>query len=161
MATSKPVGSSTVYDPYSTIQLQNDGQGYDGTTNDKQGILMDGRVVSSEESSGKGSKTFYELEQPRPQEPMPVDHGPGKWYLVMWSLRYFLTVVLVGFALCLPVIILRNDRSPNPDDPSVEDAQYRNLIFYLFLWLTVSWLGACVADMFILAFPYIFGFVAG
>lgn len=161
METSKPVASSTVYDPYSTSQLQDDNQGHDGITNEKRGSLTNVGVVSSEQSSAKGSRTFSELEQPRPQEPMPIDHGPGKWHLVMWSLRYFLTVVLVGLALCLPAIILRNDRSPDLDDPSVEDTQYRNLIFYLFLWLTVSWLGACVADMFILAFPYIFRFVAG
>ena len=160
MDTTKPVASSTVYDPYTTIQMQGDSQGY-GTTNGKQGYLADGGVVPSEGSSGKGSKTFYELEQPRPQDPMPVDQGPAKWHLIVWSIRYFLTVVLVAFALCLPAIVLRNDRDPDPEDPSLEDAQYRNLIFYLFIWLTVSWLGACVADMFILAFPYIFRSVAG
>lgn len=161
METSKLVGSSAVCNPYTTIQLQDDNQDYNGAANDKQGFLADRGVVSSEESSGKGSKTSYELEQPRPQEPMPIDHGPGKWRHIIWALRYFLTVVLVGFVLCLPAIILRDDRSLNPQDPSVEDVQYRNLIFYLFLWLTVSWLGACGADMVILAFPYLFRFVAG
>ena len=161
MADSKPLNSSTVYDPYTTIQLQNDNQGYGGSATDKQGSVAAGGAVSGDEGSGKESKTAFELEQPRSQEPMQISNSPGKWSNIMWIIRYFLTVVLVGFALCLPVIILRDDRVPDEDNPSVLDAQYRNLIFYLFLWLAISWAGACLADMLILAFPYIFRFVAG
>lgn len=121
----------------------------------------------SEDGTGKGSKSshqFYELETPRPQSPMPVKVPNKRWARFAWTVKYFLTIILVAIALAVPIIIFQTYQTNQLMDDtqdSQSDQEYKQLVFYLFCWLLITWLSACVSDMFILLFPYIFRFVAG
>ncbi len=132
--------------------------------NDKQGFVAGGGAVPSEDSSTNQAKSqFYDLEVPRPHSAIPAGHqNHASLRLIFWGIKYGLTVLVIAAALAAPVIIFRNDRNLDPnDDPDVIAAkQYRNLLFYLFSWLLITWLGSCITDVFILAFPYIFRAVA-
>lgn len=78
-----------------------------------------------------------------------------------WVVKYYLTVVLVATALAILIIVFQAQLIDNDTVESATDKQYRQVVFYLFLWLLIIWLSACVLDMSILAFPYIFRFVVG
>jgi hypothetical protein len=78
---------------------------------------------------------------------------------VFWALRYIAVILVVGVPLAIPIIIFRDNQQLD-DDESIEQRQYRQLVFYLFSWLLTCWLGFWVSDAFALALPYIFRFVA-
>jgi hypothetical protein len=132
---------------------------------DKQGFITTGGPVPAEDSSGKGSKSsrqFYDLETPRPQSAMPAKSHSKRWATAAWAVKYFGIVILVAAALAIPIIVFRQSQLNEQDTPESEaDKQYRQLVFYLFSWFLITWLSACISDMFILLFPYIFRFVAG
>jgi len=168
MAESRPVDPSTAFDPFLISEHQGGGglsRSYADAMNDKQGFVVVGGAVPVENSSGKASKSsqqFHELEIPRPHSAMPVKAPSRKWAMFAWAVKYYLTIILVATVLAIPIIVFR--QAQLTDDDTVEsaaDKQYRQLVFYLFLWLLITWLSACVSDMLILAFPYIFRFVAG
>ena len=168
MAESKPIDSSTTYDPFLISEHQDGGglaRSHTDAINDKQGFVAVGRAVPTEDSSGKESKSshqFHELEIPRPQSAMPVKSQSGRRVTIYWMVKYYLTVILVATALAIAVIVFRTAQLTDDDTlESAYDKQYRQLVFYLFCWLLITWLSACVSDMFILLFPYIFRFVAG
>jgi hypothetical protein len=167
MAESRLTDSSTTYDPFLISERQDGGlaRSYTDTVNDKQGFVAVGGPVPAGDSSGKGSKSshqFHELEIPRPQSVMPIKSQSKRWSTITWAVKYYLTVILVATALAIPVIVFRTAQLTDDDTlESAEDKQYRQLVFYLFCWFLVTWLSACVTDMFILLFPYIFRFVAG
>lgn len=168
MAESRLTDSSTTYDPFLISERQDGGglaRSYTDTVNDKQGFVAVGGPVPAGDSSGKGSKSshqFHELEIPRPQSVMPIKSQSKRWSTITWAVKYYLTVILVAMALAIPVIVFRTAQLTDDDTlESAEDKQYRQLVFYLFCWFLVTWLSACVTDMFILLFPYIFRFVAG
>lgn len=77
----------------------------------------------------------------------------------LWGARFILVIVVVGLPLAGPIIAFRNDQDLE-DDESVERRQYRQLVFYLFSWLLISWLGAWISYALALAFPYLFRFIA-
>ncbi|KAI5459649.1 Mechanosensitive ion channel-domain-containing protein [Mariannaea sp. PMI_226] len=79
-----------------------------------------------------------------------------------WALSYITGVVLVGVALLIPVILFQKDSNleGEEDDLTVEQRQYKNLVYYLFLWLFISWLALVFSDIFALFLPYLFRFIA-
>jgi hypothetical protein len=161
MAESRPLQPSTEYDPYNTIQLpdpQHLSNGYDNPTNEKKSF----QVMNGEGSSGKDSRNIFDLETPPSQEAVPSKARSSRWHHVTRALRYGFTVVLVGAALAIPIIIFHNDKDLDGESPETQaERKYRNLLYYIFAWLLCSWLGACAADMLWLAFPYVFRLVAG
>ncbi|KAH8902101.1 hypothetical protein BR93DRAFT_887864 [Coniochaeta sp. PMI_546] len=78
---------------------------------------------------------------------------------VLWAVRYAAVILVVGVPLAIPVIVFRNDQILD-DDETIEQRQYRQLVFYLFAWLLTCWLGFWASDALGLALPYIFRFVA-
>jgi hypothetical protein len=168
MAESRPADSLTACDPFLISEHQEGGglsRSYTDTMNEKPGFVTVGRGVPAEDSSGKGSKSshqFHELEIPRPQSAMPVKSQSRKWAMFAWAIKYFLTAILVATVLAIPIIVFRQAQLTDDDTlESAADKQYRQLVFYLFCWFLITWLSACVSDMFILLFPYIFRFAAG
>jgi hypothetical protein len=168
MAESRPTDSSTTYDPFLISEHQDGGglaRSYTDAMNDKQGFVAVGGPLPKEDSSGKGSKSshpFHELEIPRPQSVMPIKAQSRRWATIYWAVKYYLTVILVATALAIPIIVFRTAQLTDDDTlESAYDKEYRQLVFYLFCWLLITWLSACVSDMFILLFPYIFRLVAG
>jgi hypothetical protein len=168
MAESKPIDSSTAYDPFLISEHQEGGglaRSHTDAMNGKQGFVAVGGPVLTEDNSGKGSKSshqFHELEIPRPQSAMPIKSQSRRWATIAWAVKYYLTVILVATALAIPIIVFRTAQLTDDDTlESAQEKQYRQLVFYLFCWFLITWLSACVSDMFILLFPYIFRFVAG
>lgn len=78
---------------------------------------------------------------------------------VLWAVRYAAVILVVGVPLAIPVIVFRNDQILD-DDETIEQRQYRQLVFYLFAWLLTCWLGFWASNALGLALPYIFRFVA-
>jgi hypothetical protein len=82
--------------------------------------------------------------------------------LVFWGIRYSLIVATVSVGLAVPIIVTNNvwnndfDNSPN----LIQTYQSRIVIWYLFLWLLITWGGGVVFDVLIMAFPYTFRFVS-
>lgn len=75
--------------------------------------------------------------------------------LVLWAVKYGVTIILVYLILAIPLIIFRNDHVLDSKE-SIATRKYQNLVFYLVAWLEVTWCAGCLVDIFILAFPYIF-----
>lgn len=93
---------------------------------------------------------------------MPPTSAQKRWQLIAWGMRYALIVITVGVALAIPMIITSRDRfiELEASDAEVHARQYANLVFYIFAWLEITWLSGCATDMFIMAMPYLFRFVA-
>ncbi|KAH8893311.1 hypothetical protein GQ53DRAFT_684923 [Thozetella sp. PMI_491] len=68
-----------------------------------------------------------------------------------------LVVVVVGVPLSVPIILYRNDQDLE-DEESIEHKQYRQLLFFLFVWILTSWLGACLSFLAATGLPYLFRF---
>ena len=77
---------------------------------------------------------------------------------VGFLIRYLTAIILIGLPLAIPVILFSGDQELQ--DETAADRQYRNLVFYIFLWLLVTWLSTCFVNIFTHIFPYIFKFVA-
>ncbi|TDZ16019.1 Mechanosensitive ion channel protein Msy2 [Colletotrichum orbiculare MAFF 240422] len=60
------------------------------------------------------------------------------------------------------MIALSSDAEAAAEDPaeSTQEKQYRNLVFYICLWLEVTWIAAVFSDLLGLSLPYLFRFVA-
>ena len=127
----------------------------------RQSVVAEKDVSSLSSAShflGKAPDTYTE-QRPRLNSYMPVTQ-PGYWTRkTTFALRYLAVVVLIGLPLAIPVILFNTDQAVEGD--SAETRQYHNLVFYLFLWLLVTWLSTCVANILTHIFPYIFKFVAG
>ena len=76
---------------------------------------------------------------------------------LFWALRYFAVVVVVGALLAIPIIVSRKSAIVEDDDPDIAN---KNLIFYIFLWLLITWLAGTAADLTALALPYIYRLLA-
>jgi hypothetical protein len=79
--------------------------------------------------------------------------------LLKWGIRYALVVLFIGIPLAIPVIVFRKNAVAD-QDTSPESEQYRNLVFYIFLWLCLSWAFAVIFDIIALAIPYLFRLIA-
>ncbi len=76
---------------------------------------------------------------------------------LFWFLRFVIILVVIGVPLSVPIIVFRNDQDLE-DEESIENRQYRQLVFYLFAWLLTSWLGGCVSYLLATGLPYLFRF---
>jgi hypothetical protein len=99
----------------------------------------------------------------------PESVPPSRWVLTTkrsrlfwWALRYLLIFVVVFVALLVPIILFISDAGISDDDTleDIEQKQYRNLVFYLFLWLELSWVSYISFDIIGLTFPYLFRLIA-
>jgi len=93
------------------------------------------------------------------QLPTPAPPPNKRRKLVFWALRYALTIILVGVALFIPIYTTRMAVDIEEDEPPASK-QYNNLIFFLFLWLLITWIGTCFVDIFIMCMPYLFRVLA-
>ncbi|KAJ0165182.1 putative MscS family protein [Colletotrichum tanaceti] len=82
--------------------------------------------------------------------------------LFWWAFRYAVIAVVVFVAFLVPIIALINDADVVEDSAPerIQAVQYRNLMFYICLWLEVTWLGAVGSDLLGLGLPYLFRFIA-
>ncbi|KAK3380819.1 hypothetical protein B0H63DRAFT_450216 [Podospora didyma] len=83
------------------------------------------------------------------------------WKYVFWGIRFFVIMAFPGILLSIPVIINRNNKFL--DDNAIDSAdarQDKQVIFYIFLWLVISWIGVCLSYLLGCALPYIFRFIA-
>ena len=163
-----PSFPSTDYQPYDSFQHQ-DGMReesiamvspnkYTDPTHQKQAYTSTSRLGSTEEGPSV-KKLSHNYDLPPLKSSQAASLKQERWRLLAWGARYGLTIVVVGIVLAVPIIVYRNDQDLETEE-SIETKQYKNLIFYLFAWLEITWLSGCVADMLILAFPYLFRTVA-
>jgi hypothetical protein len=81
--------------------------------------------------------------------------------LFWWTFRYFVIFATVFIGLLIPMLIFSNDADVE-DDATLEDIeakQYQNLVFFLCLWLEISWVGFVFFDIVGLSLPYFVRFV--
>ena len=99
-------------------------------------------------------------------EPKSIDYktadGDFKQYVwrnVSSSAKHLIFIITIGVLLSIPVIIYRDyqDFLPQPIDPESERRQLR---FFVFAWLLISWLSLYASFALGTALPYIFRFVA-
>jgi hypothetical protein len=128
---------------------------FETPTQGKQGYTIS-MPVPSEDASAR--KLSYDCHQ-SPLVSQPANSRQQRWSLLAWGVKYGLVVVLVAVILAIPIITFRSDEEIDSDE-SLASKQYKNLVFYLFAWLEITWLSGCVMDMFILGFPFLFRTVA-
>ncbi|GKT44874.1 mechanosensitive ion channel protein Msy1 [Colletotrichum spaethianum] len=82
--------------------------------------------------------------------------------LFWWAFRYATVVIVIFVAFLVPLITLGNDADVEDDNiaSSVASKQHNDLLFYICLWLEVTWVGAVGSDLLGLGLPYLFRFVA-
>ncbi|KAI8277991.1 hypothetical protein K4K60_006568 [Colletotrichum sp. SAR11_57] len=92
----------------------------------------------------------------------PVVKAHHRRRLFWWALRYFLISAVIFVALLVPTIVLSNDAEFADDSTieSIQAKQYSNLVFYICLWLMVTWIAAVGSDLIGLGFPYLFRLIA-
>lgn len=94
--------------------------------------------------------------------PPPADPPNKRKKLILWGVRYAAIVIIVGGAL-LGAMIAAGAAGGAVDAQTIEEADKyhtQNLVFYLFLWLFIAWIGACFVDIFIMVMPYLFRVIA-
>ena len=141
--------------------VKNASRAVDKSVDNRQSVVVEKDVSALSSTShflGEAPNTYAE-QRPHPNSYM-LAAQPGYWTRkITFALRYLAVVVLVGLPLALPVILFNTDQAVEGE--SAESRQYHNLVFYLFLWLLVTWLSTCIANILTHIFPYIFKFVAG
>ncbi|KAF6835033.1 serine threonine protein kinase [Colletotrichum plurivorum] len=91
--------------------------------------------------------------------PFVVSHHRRR--LLWWALRYALIVIVVFVAFLIPLIVLSNDDDiAEGTTEIIQEKQSQALVFYISLWLEVTWVGAVFSDLVGLGFPYLFRFIA-
>ncbi|KAJ6437312.1 serine threonine protein kinase [Purpureocillium lavendulum] len=119
---------------------------------------MEPRSLTSEEPK---YETLYYDQPPLPLPAAAKVHHRRR--LFWWAVRYAIVVVVVFVGLLIPVIVYSADAIAEDEEPSpevIEATQYRNLVFYLCLWLEITWIAAVLSDLFGLGLPYLFRFIA-
>jgi hypothetical protein len=129
---------------------------FETPTQGKQAYTTSMPVPSEDASARKLSCDYHQSPLVSSQ---PANSREQRWSLLAWSVKYGLVVVLVAVILAIPIITFRSDEEIDSDE-SPASKQYKNLVFFLFAWLEITWLSGCVMDMFILGFPYLFRTVA-
>ena len=110
--------------------------------------------VTESQSVEKAPETVLERHV-LPQE--VVKHH--RWRLFWYGVRYVIVAVVIGVILAIPIIVFRNDADVIDQVETIEEVrqkQYNNLIFYLFLWLEITWVSYFLSDWVALALPYAF-----
>ncbi|RFU81569.1 serine threonine kinase [Trichoderma arundinaceum] len=99
----------------------------------------------------------------QPSLPLPpAVVKPHRRRLFWWAVRYAFVFLIIFVALLIPILIFRKDADVD-DDATIEDVrakQYGNLVFYICLWLEITWVFAIFFDIVGLALPYLFRFIA-
>ena len=94
-----------------------------------------------------------EIYDPSKQDPEVLPVKPPRSLLkrqLFWALRYFSVVIVVVALLLIPVLVTRQSAVTELDDPRSTS----NLVFYIFLWLLVTWLAGTFADLMAILLPY-------
>ncbi|EQB54017.1 mechanosensitive ion channel [Colletotrichum gloeosporioides Cg-14] len=96
------------------------------------------------------------------RDPLAVAEAGSVRRLFWWALRYFLISAVIFVALLVPTIVLSNDAEFADDSTieSIQAKQYTNLVFYICLWLMVTWIAAVGSDLIGLGLPYFFRLIA-
>ncbi|KAK2764100.1 serine threonine protein kinase [Colletotrichum kahawae] len=96
------------------------------------------------------------------QQVPPVVVAHHRRRLFWWALRYVFIATVIFGALLVPTIVLSNDAEFADDSTieSIQAKQYSNLVFYICLWLMVTWIAAVGSDLIGLGFPYLFRLIA-
>ncbi|KAF9869892.1 mechanosensitive ion channel [Colletotrichum karsti] len=105
----------------------------------------------------------YQNDAGAQQQPVPaVVLARHRRRLFCWALRYFLIAVVIFVALLIPTIVLSDDAEFAEDSTAepIQSKQAKIFVFYICLWLMVTWIGAVFFDLLGLGFPYLFRFVA-
>lgn len=91
--------------------------------------------------------------------PAPLPHRVLHFW---WAVRYAIVCSVVFVGLLLPMILFQREADPEEagGEESLAKMQAGNLIFYLCLWLEVTWVAAVLSDIFGLTLPYLFRLVA-
>ncbi|KAJ2978454.1 hypothetical protein NQ176_g3807 [Zarea fungicola] len=99
--------------------------------------------------------------QPPLPLPTPPVYSPRK-QLFWWAARYAAIFTVIFLALLIVIIVFANDAVVNDDTTleAVHAKQYRNLVFYICLWLELTLVVGVFFDVLGLALPYIFRFGA-
>ena len=125
-------------------------------------------LVAEREVNSLNSSSRYEEVTPNTfhvgahhSRPSPVSTGLGRRFpRASHVLRYLLVVVTMGLPLAIPVMACSRYAVILDDDVAFSK-QTQNLVYYIFLWLLITWLAACASNVLIRCFPYVFRFVAG
>ena len=107
--------------------------------------------VVSEQSSATRVPSPFSIEE-------PIDHISG--HLSFWQrhwkdktvLKYLLSLIIISTIFTIPVFSFHFS--------NIKDKKKKDLEFYLSLWLLTTWACACVCDVLINVFPYIFRLIA-
>lgn len=99
------------------------------------------------------------------QPSLPLPLAPvysNRKQLLWWAARYASIFMIIFIALLVPIIVCARDADtdPNATPEDVRAKQYRNLVFYLCMWLEVTLVSAVFFDAVALALPYTFRLVA-
>jgi hypothetical protein len=92
----------------------------------------------------------------------PAVVEPYRKRLFWWAFRYAIVFVVIFVAFLVPIIVFSKDADVD-DNTTIEDVeagQYRNLVYYICLWLEITWIFAVFFDVVGLALPYLFRFIA-
>lgn len=111
--------------------------------------------ATAKEHSAQTSMELYPI-------PPPADPPNKRKKLILWGVRYGVIVILVGGGLfgAMLAASAAGGGVYAQDDAELEKSKTPNLMMYLFMWLFITWIGACIVDIFIMAMPYLFRVVA-
>jgi hypothetical protein len=156
--------ASTAYQPYDNfhpqVGLREESIAImppsDDSAREKNGFSAASGTVPSDDASAK-RQSSYEYSSTSTKK-SPSAKRQKRLRLLFWGIKYALVVILVAVALAIPIIIFHRDNLLTEEETveSIQKKQYKNLVYYIFSWLEVTWVVACLADIFILAFPYLF-----
>ncbi|KAJ4305964.1 hypothetical protein N0V88_000754 [Collariella sp. IMI 366227] len=114
------------------------------------------------------STTVSMAQPPEPQRPnYRTATGTYRSYLMKTlygPLKFVLIFAVVGVLLAIPVIVINSDEIIAKAEMGDIDAffaqQTRQVLYYIFGWLLVTWIGLALCFALGTVFPYIFRFVA-
>jgi hypothetical protein len=95
----------------------------------------------------------------KPVEKFTHKNSQLKLRTLYWALRYFSVVIIVAALLIIPIAITRNDGIIQ-DEEQEKRGTASNLVFYIFLWLEITWVAGVLADLFAMMLPYIYRLLA-
>jgi hypothetical protein len=120
-----------------------------------------GDIYTKEADAMSLASTVY---LPPPFPPPGKEHiveprRPSRWKIYrkpIAVIRYLVTLCLVGGGLAAPVILYHR----HAEGDEWDDDEMKNTLYYIFFWLTVTWISGAAANIFINFFPYLFRVVA-
>ncbi|KAM7208365.1 Mechanosensitive ion channel protein 8 [Naviculisporaceae sp. PSN 640] len=85
-------------------------------------------------------------------------YGQYLWQHISSNFKYFLILILVGVPLAIPIILYR-DYQGSLESPIAPQDEARQLRFYVFMWLEISWIALCGSFLIGTLLPYLFRYV--